>query len=182
MKSVYKLLTGLIAVLAITATVPCSAVVQSPKIALVNFKTCVEKSKIGKQEQTNFENMKKQMEDVLAEKEKSLKELSGKFSDEDYLDSLSSEAEAELKHKFRSLNQELGQHQQQFYQVLQQANFKIVQKINDEINEASKSVAKTKSLDLIINEEGAFYFNPVLDISEDVVKVMDDKFNREQKK
>jgi len=182
MKSYSKLLAGAIAALLLTVTVPCSANMQNPKVALVNFKTCVENSKVGKQEQTNFDNMKKQMEEVLAEKEKTLKEISGKFSDEDYLDSLSPDAEAELKHKFRTLNQELGQHQQQFFQVLQQANFKIIQKIQEEINDASKVVAKNKGLDIIINEEGTFYFNPAMDISNDIIKVMDEKFAKNQGK
>ena len=44
----------------------------SLRIAVVNFKKCVEQSKQGKQEQSSFEAMKKQMESVLAEKEKSL--------------------------------------------------------------------------------------------------------------
>lgn len=179
MKSISKLLTGTIAALLLTASVPCVANVQNPKVALVNFKTCVENSKVGQQEQANFENMKKQMEEVLAEKEKTLKQISSKFSDEDYLDSLSLDAEAELKHKFKTLNQELGQHQQQFFQVLQQANFKIIQKINEEINEASKIVAKSKNLDIIINEEGTFYFNPSMDISNDIVKAMDEKFKKD---
>lgn len=168
-------LTAALALFAVSS-IQAQDAAQAPKVALVNFKTCVETSKLGKQEQANFEKIKKQMEDVLAEKEKALKELSAKFNDEDYIDSLSSEAEAELKHKFRSLNQELAQHQQQFFQMLQQANYKIIQKMTEEINEASKIVAKKKNLDVIINEEGTFFYNPSLDISQDIVKEMDDRF------
>ena len=40
------------------------------KIGVVNFKLAVEESKAGKQEQTNFESLKKQMESVLEEKER----------------------------------------------------------------------------------------------------------------
>lgn len=167
---------------AILFTFPCAAETQAPKIAVVNFKTCIEKSKSGKQEQTNFDNMKKQMEDVLTEKEKVLKELSKKFEDDDYLDSLSQEAQAELKHKSRNLTQEFGQHQQQFYQVLQQANFKIIQKLTEEIGDAAKMVAKAKNIDIIVNEEGTFYYNPSLDISEDVVKAMDEKSSKNETK
>lgn len=170
---------------AATALMLCGAspaFAEGLKIGLVNFKKCVEQSKLGKQEQANFENLKKQMEGVLEEKEKAITELSKKFNDPDYLDSLSPEAEAELKHKFRTLNQELSQHQQQFYQVLNQANYKIIQNISESIGEASKQVAKSKQLDLVINEEGTFFAQPTLDVSNDIVKVLDEMYQKEANK
>lgn len=155
----------------------------SAKVGVVNFKNCIEKSKLGKQEQAQFEKMKKQMEEVLAEKEKSFKELAKKIDDEDYLDSLSHEAQAELKHKARTMNQEYSQQQQQFYQLLQQTNFKIMQKLHEEVEKVSKDVAKTKSLDLILNEESAFYFSPALDVSDAIIQAMDQGFKpNEQEK
>ncbi|NGX42261.1 MAG: hypothetical protein K940chlam7_00539 [Chlamydiae bacterium] len=170
------------AVLLFCSAAPKELEAQTANIGFVDFKKCVEQSKLGKQEQANFESMKKQMEDVLGEKEKSLSDISTKFDDPDYLDTLSPEAEAEMKHKFRNLNQELSQHQQQYYQILNQANFKIIQKISETINEASKTVAKDKSLDIILNEEGAFYYKDTLDVSADIVKVMDATFKPEETK
>lgn len=149
-------------------------------VGIVDFKACVEGSKIGAKEQQNFETMKKQMEEVLAEKEKTLNELTGKFNDADYLDSLSAEAEAEMKHQFRTLSQEMQQHQNQYYQVLQQANFKIIQTIGEAIAEASKVVAKNKQLDVILNEEMAFYYADALDVTKDVVTVMDQQYKEEK--
>lgn len=165
--------------LLLCSAIPSEANAESPRYGFVNFKHCVENSKVGKKEQENFESLKKQMEQVLDEKEKALNEISQKFNDADYLDSLSAEAEAELKHKFRNLNQELAQHQQQFYQMLQQANFKVMQKMNDSISTAAKTVAKNKHFDMIINEEGTFYYDPVFDVSKDVIKVMDENFAKE---
>ena len=153
---------------------------QDVKVGIVNLKTCVEKSKSGKREQQNFETMKKQMESVLEEKEKTLNDLANKFNDADYLDSLSPEAEAELKHKFRVLSQEMQQHQNQYYQVLNQANFAVMQKMNEEISEASKIIAKEKHLDLVLNEEMAFFHIDSLNISEDVVKEMDKAFKEDK--
>ena len=39
------------------------------KIAVVNFKACVDQSKLGKEEQSHFEALRKQMENSLEEKE-----------------------------------------------------------------------------------------------------------------
>ncbi len=124
------------------SSLQAAEVTSQPKIAVVNFKQCVELSKLGKQEQASFEALKKQAESVLQEKEKTLTEIAAKLDDSDYLDSLAPEAEAELKHKFRNLSQEMNQDQQRLYNALSQANFKIVQKLTDEVTKAASEVAK----------------------------------------
>lgn len=151
---------------------------QSLKVGVVNFKRCVEQSKLGKQEQGNFEGLKKQMETVLAEKEKALNEMATKFNDADYLDSLSPEAETELKRKFRAQNQDLSQLQNQYMQTLQQTNFKVIQKLNEMVTKAASSVAKNEKYDLILNEESAFYYGPELDISAKVIAMLDEEFEK----
>lgn len=154
---------------------------KAPKVAVVNFKTCVEKSKMGKKEQATFDAMKKQMETVLEEKEKALTDVAAKFNDIDYLDSLSPEAEAELKGNFRKLNQEYTQQQNQFYQVLSQTNIQVIQKLNDAVKKAAEDVAKNNQIDIVVNEEGLFYHAANLDISDLVVKILDEKFEKESK-
>lgn len=151
------------------------------KIGVVNFKTCLAKSNLGKQEQGSFEGMKKQMETILEEKGKVLDSLEAKTQDSDYMDSLSPEAEAEFHRKGRALKQELMQLQNQYLQTLNQANFKIVQKLTEAINKAAKEVASERKLDLIVNEEGTFYYNPQLDISDAVSARMDEIMKKENK-
>lgn len=152
------------------------------RIGVVNFRKVVEKSKLGKQQQNSFEGMKTQMESVLADKEKSLNEIAAKLNDADYLDGLTPDAENELKHKARLLNQEMAQAQQQFMQTLQQANMKIVQNLTEDVAKAAGEVAKQKKLDLVVNEESAFHYKPSLDISDLVVQKMDEAFDAEAKK
>lgn len=152
------------------------------KIGFVNFKSCVENSKAGKQEQTNFESLKKQAEQTMQQREKELSELASKLQDADYLDSLSKEAEADLKHKYRTMSQELMQQQQQLYQTLSQANFKIIQKLTEEVNKAAKVVAEKNGLDVVVNEEACFYFSSKLDVSNLIVQELDATFEKEAKK
>jgi len=172
-----KLKTFFLATLALLSTFSAQAL----EVGVVNFKVCVELSKIGKQEQANFESLKKQMESILHEKEKTLTGMAEKLEDPDYLDSITPEAETDLKRNFRAMSQEFAQQQNQYYQTLSQANMQIVQKIAADVTEASQEVAKTKKLDLILNEEGCFYYSDKLDISKDVVVVMDENFEKEQK-
>lgn len=150
----------------------------NPKFAVVDVKICVEQSKLGKQEQANFEALKKQMETIILQKDKEVTELTGKLNDPDYLDSISADAETELKRKFRTLSQELGQMQTQYYQTLQQANFKVMQSIGEAIGTASDIVAKDQGLDFIINDEVCFFVNEKFDISKKVITQMDIDFEK----
>lgn len=180
MKMQKKIVLALTAALLVTTVAPnleaaaAAAPSKGMKVGVINFKECVERSKLGQQEQASFEALKKQAEQVLQEKEKEMGNIAAKLEDADYLDSLTPEAEAELKHKFRMLNQELSQQQQQLYQTLSQANYKVVQKLTDIVNNAAEEVAKNMKLDLVLNEDACFYFNESLNITSDTVKVMDD--------
>ena len=154
---------------------------KAPRIAIVSFKTCVEKSKLGQKEQAAFDAMKKQMETILEEKEKSLSDVAGKFNDIDYLDSLSPDAEAELKRQFRQLNQDFSQQQQQFYQTLSQTNMMVIQKLQEAVTKAAQEVAKANNIDIVLNEESSFFAVPSLDISAIVISKMDENFEKDSK-
>jgi outer membrane protein len=183
MNSKYQLLTGKIlaalAALAICGTTSLIAhengttSAKALKVGTVDFKKAIEVSKAGKQQQVSFDALKKQMETVLDEREGKLNEIAEKFNDPDYIDSLSAEAEAELKHKFRVLSQELSQIQNQCYQALNQANMKILQELNDQIVEASKKLAQDGKYDLILNNEGCFFCNSSIDVTDEITKLMD---------
>jgi outer membrane protein len=152
------------------------------KIGVVNFATCVTDSKYGQQEQNAFEAMKKQMSSLMEDTEKQLREITEKLQDKDYLDGLSPEAEQELKNKYNTLSDEMQRYQQQFYQVLQQTNYKLVQNIGTQIGTASEKVAAAKGINAVINKEACFYYLPSLDITSDVIKEMDKVFEADAKK
>ena len=171
---IYKLVvTTLVATLSLQ-----NAAVAAENLAMgvVNFKECFENSKLGQQEQASFDALKKQAEQVLQEKERAMRDIDSKLRDADYLDSLSPNAEAELKHQFRVLGQESQQMQQQMYQTLNQANLKILQKMSDNVNECASALAKTLKLDCIVNEESCFFYSSKLDITQKVIDMLDQTF------
>ena len=149
---------------------------------IVNFGTCVSDSKLGKQEQASFESLKKQMSSLLEDTEKQINELAAKFNDPEYLDGLSPEAEEELKNKFRTLNEELGRYQNQYYQVMNQANMRIVQTLGASINTAAEKVAKDKKLNMVVNKDACFYYTPDRDVTTSVIAEMDKNFAQDSKK
>lgn len=187
-----KLCYGLLGIVSLCAfTVPSFAQNEQPainkplKVGIVNTRKCLEESKLGKQEQANFEKMKKQMESVLQDKEQNLEEIESKLNDEDYMDSISEEAASELKRKKRQIRNEGMQLQNQYVHTLQQANMKIVQKLTESISKASKQIAQestgTEAIDVIFSDEACTYFGPHLDVTDRVVAKMNILFDAEQK-
>lgn len=153
-----------------------------PLVGIVNFMTCITDSKFGKSEQEQLENIKKQWSTLIEETEKELKELNAKFEDQDYLDSLSPEAEEQLKVKQQTLNQDIMKYQNQLYQILNQANYFFIQKMSNNISKASETIALDKKLDIVLNKEACFYNNPKIDITDLVIKEMDKNFEKETAK
>lgn len=147
-------------------------------VAVVNFATCMTDSKIGKQEQASFEKLKNQMTSLVEDTEKQLGDLATKFNDAEFMDGLSPEAEEEMKIKYQQLSEEMNRYQNQYYQVLQQANMKIVQSLGANIQEASEKVAKNKKLTMVINKEACFFFTPTLDVTDAVIAEMDKNFEQ----
>ncbi len=153
----------------------------SERIGLVNFASCVAESKVGQEEQSNFDNIKKQLGTHLEQTEKELTTLASKLNDPDYMDGLSPEAEHDLKEKIQNLNEELSRYQNQYYQVLNQANMKVVQKLTSKVNDAAELVAKEKKLDLVIHKDVCFFNSSDLDITAAVVAKMDKSYEKDKK-
>jgi outer membrane protein len=169
-----KKCTAFVFALVLCAAVPCAAAEKngSVKIGTVSFKTVLEKSQVGIREQAHFDTVRKQMEQSLERQEKELNELAPKFTDE-YLDSLTPEAEAELKEKFRTLSQDLTQKQNEYYQTLQQEQMQVMRKLFEVTSTAASELAKERGYDLILNDESCLYKADGLDLSADIIKKLD---------
>lgn len=158
------------------ATAGFSANEAKSSVGVVNFSSCVSDSKLGKQEQASFESLKGQMTSLIEDTERKLGELAGKFNDAEYMDGLSPESEEEMKNKYRALSEEMNRYQNQYYQVLQQANMKMIQTIGAGIQTASEKVAKDKKLNMVMSKEACFFAAPTLDVTTAVIAEMDNVF------
>ena len=159
---------------------------QYARIAVLNTRKCLEESKMSKQERLTLDKMKNQMESVLKDKEKAIHAIENKLRDEDYMDSISEEAERELKHKKKLLIEEGVELNRQFSDNLEMTNMKIMQAIIEAIGKASKEVVQemanaNQAIDAILTSEACTYYNPSLDITDRVLEKMDLMFEAEQK-
>ncbi|MGR3973976.1 MAG: OmpH family outer membrane protein [Candidatus Rhabdochlamydia sp.] len=166
----------------VCSTLCVAANAAEQKIGVVNFNSCILDSKIGKQEQNAFETMRKQFASLVEDSDKQLRELAEKLQDQDYLDGLSSEAEQNMKVKISELSEDLNRYQQQYYQFMNQGQYKIVQAVVSSIHQASDTVATSKGYQIILNKEACFFYTPTLDVTGDVIKEMDKGFDEEAKK
>lgn len=183
-----------------TSAMPTAAGMNMP-IGVIDFKACVEKSRAGRQEQGNFDNLKRQVDASLQKqqqelqkkqaelekKQEELLEIKAKLEDPDYMDSLPAVNAAELKHKFRKLGetlsmqaqehyaqeQELYQQKEEGYGVLTQMNAKAVQKLQEMVEKAAETIAKQEGLMVLANREAFFYYAPQLDKTDLVVALLD---------
>lgn len=177
MKNIMKSLAALFCLLTISG----QAADKLPSIGIVNFTSCIQESKFGKQEQDSLENLKKQLQKSIEDIHHQLNDAVAKLQDADYLDSLNPEAEKELKVKFQSLNEELNRYQGQYYQIMQQANMRLMQAMNERINIASEQVAKKEKISLVINRDAAFHFADTLDITKKVIEELDKRYEDQSK-
>ena len=169
-----------VALMVAAAALLCgSALHAEMNVGFVNFKVCVEKSKHGQQEKNAFEAMKKQMTQTLEKTDKELEKLAKQLDDQDYMDGLSPAAEKELKEKFQGLSQECARYQSQYYQLLNQANYKMLQTMHDEVSLAAERVRESKKLSLLLNEDSTFAFANSLDYTEAVIAEMNKQFDHE---
>ena len=151
-------------------------------IGVVNFATCVTESKLGKKEQENAETIRKQMASMIEETEKEIQEISAKFEDTEHLDSLSPKAEEELKVKFQTLQEQHARYQNQYYQVANQIQYQMLQKMSGFISEAAEKVAQEKHLDYVMNKEACFFIRSDLDVTPLVIDELNHKFDELQLK
>jgi Skp family chaperone for outer membrane proteins len=148
---------------------------------VTDFRRCFMESELGKQEQESFKAMQEQMEKSVKEVTDQLTDIGAKLADEDILDSLSKEAEDELKAKQATLAGELQRYQMQFPQILQQAQNQSFYNFREKVKVAAAELASEKKYGCILNEEQAFFYKAELDVTDAVIAKLD-KMNEEEAK
>ncbi len=158
------------------------AISKGASFGIVDFGHCIMESKHGKKEQSGLDALKNQIQSLLEDAEKQLTEVSNKLQDQDYMDSLSPEAENELKARYQALSEEMARYQNQYYQVLNQANMKVVQTMSGHVSQAAQEIAKELKIPLVVQKEAAYYYDPNFDMTQLVIERMNQDFENQAKK
>lgn len=156
--------------------------IEPARVGIVSVRACVEQSKEGQTARDSLENLNKSLTKSLDELSKKLEEINIKLENEDVRDSLAPEAEKALQDERDNLLQEHEMRRMHFSQQMQQAQMAAMQTLFDRVSKASEGVAADLNLNLIIQEDSAFFFSPKLDVTDRVIAVMDTLHTQEAAK
>ncbi|WP_194844438.1 OmpH family outer membrane protein [Candidatus Clavichlamydia salmonicola] len=145
-------------------------------IHCVNLKKCVEESLIGKEEKKQIERVKTRLEQNGQRLEEQLDSLSAKMRDEDYLETLSENALDELKKKLSLLHQEYSACQNQYYQMINQANYAMINKVTEQVRLAVEEIIEKNPSTIVLNSEVFFSATSPYDMTSEVLVIMNQKF------
>ena len=146
------------------------------KIGVVDFRTCIEKSYLGQEEQTKLEAMRNEMINSLEDKNKLLTEVMDKLKKPEFLDTISPEAEEKLQKEYAQLSEEIQYMQNQAYQALNEAQMRMFQTMNEQVQKSSEYLAREHGLDLVINQEHCFYYKRPLEMTQLVIQELNRHF------
>lgn len=149
--------------------------VENAGYKVVNTKDCFMNSKLGKQEQESFEALTNQKKALIEETTKQLQEIAEKLNDATILDSMNPAAEQELKNKYGRLSQDLNQLYEECRQTLYQKEMQISQNIQNNIDQALEEL---KENCIILKSDACYYYPDELDLTNTVIKKLDEKFEK----
>lgn len=157
-----------------------SSALDKAGLRVVNTRECFINSKLGKQEQQAFEALKNEKTKSIDETSKKLHEIADKLSSSELLESMSPKEEQNLKSMYEQLNQDLNQLHNESYQVLYQADMRINQTLQNNIDESLQEMEKEGPY-IILKSDACYYYSPELDVTNTVIKKLDEKFEKTTK-
>lgn len=158
-----------------TAAYAKEAPLPSP-FGVVDFEKCIVESKQGQKEQENLKEVQEKMKKLMAEKEAEVTTISTNLENPEFIDGISPEAEQKLKQKMQVLQEEQELLQNQWFQMLQQANMRFYEEMSHHVKRASRVISKEKKIPFIFQKTFCFSFPPEADMTPLVVQAMDKTF------
>ena len=140
------------------------------KMGVVSISGCIEDSQKGIKGRQVLESLNQQMTESLQDTDKKINEINDKLADQNFKDSLSTEALSQLHDQLDALAQERDLKRAQFVQQLSQVQMMIYQQLYNDIKAASKKVSTDQGLDVVINDDAVAYYNSKHDVTKLVVK------------
>lgn len=163
-----------------TVSSPCLLEGTDSKIGIVSFANCIQESKYGKKEQSTLKALQNQITSLIKDTEQQLQEIANKLNDAEYIDTLSPEGEQELKIKFQNHQEDLQRYQQQYYEFINQANYKVMQTMHFHVKNAAKIVSAKLNLDYVLDENSVICNNAGIEVTNQIIQELDMLFEKDE--
>ena len=167
-RSKITLLVLLVTFLALT-----SFAQESVKIGVVNSNEVIQKSTEGKAVMAQLQDKDKSNSSKLATMDEKIRELETKLNTQRL--TLTQESILQLTSELERKRTERKRFAEDSLRELQELRFRLFTKVQDEVIPIIEGLGKERNLDMIFDlaNSGAVYFNPIIDLTEEVIKRYD---------
>lgn len=155
------------------AAVSLSFAQQYPKIGVINSQDVLEKSAEGKRVIARLQEKDKANQGVLAKIDEDIRQLETKINTQRL--TLAEEALYNMNADLQKKQTDRKRVAEDAVRDFQDLQVKLFNKVQSELIPIIEAIGKEKGIDLILDlaKSGAVYFNPSVDLTEDVIKRYD---------
>ncbi len=143
------------------------------KIGVVNSQDVLEKSVEGKRVIAQLQDQDKKNQDQLAKLDEEIRKLETRLNTQRI--TLTEEAALQLNSDLTKKRTERTRLSEDMARDMQELQYRLYTRLQNELIPIIEQIGKEKGLDLIFDlaRSGAVYFNPTIDITEEVIKRYD---------
>jgi outer membrane protein len=160
-------------VLLVTFLALTSFAQESVKIGVVNSNEVIQKSTEGKAVMAQLQDKDKSNSSKIATMDEKIRELETKLNTQRL--TLTQESILQLTSELERKRTERKRFAEDSLRELQELRFRLFTKVQDEVIPIIEGLGKERNLDMIFDlaNSGAVYFNPIVDLTEEVIKRYD---------
>lgn len=183
-KELYQLLEVLcpfFLILVVTGLLPASAGAQSAqKVAIIDSQKAFDRSVQGQKVITLLQDKENEIKAGLKQKQEEINSLQDKLASQRL--TLKEEALKQLQLEIDKKEVEKRKYEQDSSIEFDQFKAKLIKKMRDEILTIVDELVKERSYDLVfdLSSSGLIYFQPAMDITEEVIKRYDEAYSQKQ--
>jgi len=181
-KELYQLLKVLcpfFLILVVTGLLPASAGAQSAqKVAIIDSQKAFDRSVQGQKVITLLQDKENEIKAGLKQKQEEINSLQDKLASQRL--TLNEEALKQLQLEIDKKEAEKRKYEQDSSIEFDQFKAKLIKKMRDEILTIVDELVKERSYDLVfdLSSSGLIYFQPAMDITEEVIKRYDEAYSQ----
>jgi outer membrane protein len=149
---------------------------QAQNIAVVDLETVLKSSKAMKDAQSKISKKQSKFQKEIDKEQESLEKENKKI--ESKKSTLSDKAFEKEQKEFTKKVEKLKKLVDSRQAELKKSSMKVIEKINDKVKESVEEIRIEKELDLIIASSSTVFYKEELDISSDVVKLLNNKISK----
>ncbi|HNT00881.1 MAG TPA: OmpH family outer membrane protein [Candidatus Saccharicenans sp.] len=183
-KELYQLLEVLcpfFLILVVTGLLPASAGAQSAqKVAIIDSQKAFDRSVQGQKVITLLQDKENEIKAGLKQKQEEINSLQDKLASQRL--TLNEEALKQLQLEIDKKEAEKRKYEQDSSIEFDQFKAKLIKKMRDEILTIVDELVKERSYDLVfdLSSSGLIYFQPAMDITEEVIKRYDEAYSQKR--